>query len=77
MRYGGDSLLIQVCDNGQQPVPANSTGSTGYGLIGMRERARIFGGVLTTGPRPQGGFEVELNLPIPAGSTDSRLSLPD
>ncbi|MDX3580349.1 sensor histidine kinase [Streptomyces europaeiscabiei] len=77
VRYGGDSLLIQVCDNGQQPVPANSTGSTGYGLIGMRERARIFGGVLTTGPRPQGGFEVELNLPIPAGSTDSRLSRPD
>ncbi|MET9858858.1 histidine kinase [Streptomyces smyrnaeus] len=35
----------------------------GHGLIGMRERARIYGGRLHAGPRASGGFEVRLILP--------------
>ncbi|GHJ24829.1 sensor histidine kinase [Streptomyces albus] len=35
----------------------------GHGLIGMRERARIYGGRLEAGPRASGGFEVRLILP--------------
>jgi signal transduction histidine kinase len=40
-------------------VPA---GTPGHGLIGMRERAELFGGTLTAGPR-NGGFEVHVVLP--------------
>lgn len=36
----------------------------GFGLIGMRERARSVGGELTAGPRPDGGFQVALCLPL-------------
>ena len=45
--------------NGAPPVPA---GDGGYGLTGMRERAELLGGTLTTAMTP-GGFRVELDLP--------------
>ncbi|OON82755.1 sensor histidine kinase [Streptomyces tsukubensis] len=37
----------------------------GYGLIGMRERATAVGGHLTAGRRPEGGFLVTTELPLP------------
>jgi signal transduction histidine kinase len=36
---------------------------SGHGLIGMRERAALFGGTLTAVPRLDHGFEVTANLP--------------
>ncbi|MEV4312566.1 histidine kinase [Actinocrispum sp. NPDC049592] len=41
-----------------------SVGGTGNGLINMRERAAVYGGTLIAGPRPEGGFKVELVLPL-------------
>jgi signal transduction histidine kinase len=38
--------------------------ASGYGLIGMRERATAVGGRLTAGPRPEGGFLVIADLPF-------------
>jgi len=46
--------------NGSGPGPARESG--GYGLTGMRERAELLGGRLTTGTTP-GGFRVELDIP--------------
>jgi signal transduction histidine kinase len=37
---------------------------TGNGLLGMRERAAVFGGSLRAGPRPEGGFQVRVKLPL-------------
>jgi signal transduction histidine kinase len=37
--------------------------SSGDGLIGMRERARMLGGTLTARPLAQGGFEVVFAVP--------------
>ncbi|MFJ4926181.1 sensor histidine kinase [Streptomyces sp. NPDC088736] len=45
----------------EEPAPA------GYGLIGMRERARSVGGTLTVGPCPEGGFAVAAVLPLAGG----------
>jgi signal transduction histidine kinase len=39
-----------------------------HGIIGMRERAAVFGGSLTAGPRHEGGFEVCAWLPLKPGS---------
>ncbi|MFI2641430.1 histidine kinase [Streptomyces sp. NPDC018610] len=35
----------------------------GHGLIGMRERAKLYGGTIVVGPRREGGFGVRLTLP--------------
>ncbi|OHV45805.1 two-component sensor histidine kinase [Pseudofrankia sp. BMG5.36] len=45
-----------------QAAGGRATG--GFGLIGMRERARSVGGELTAGPRPDGGFQVAIWLPL-------------
>ena len=51
------------------PTPARgaarrASSGGGHGLVGMRERVRVFGGELHTGPRPSGGFEVRARLPL-------------
>ncbi|MFJ2115602.1 sensor histidine kinase [Streptomyces sp. NPDC087850] len=40
------------------------TAGTGHGLVGMRERVRLTGGTLDTGPLPDGGFRVAARLPL-------------
>ncbi|MEV6523818.1 sensor histidine kinase [Longispora sp. NPDC051575] len=62
--YGPETVTVRVVDDGRPARPPAE--STGQGLVGMRERARIFGGVLTAGPRDGGGFAVQLVLPTVA-----------
>lgn len=53
------TLCIDINDDG----PSASTGdSPGYGLIGMQERAALYGGRLDAGPTPHGGFRVVVTL---------------
>lgn len=67
LAYGDDRLVLSVSNGGRVGRPAHSlSGSGGYGLIGMRERARSVGGRVRMGHRPQGGFEVVAELPFPA-----------
>jgi signal transduction histidine kinase len=71
VRYAGDDLRIEVRDDGRgrdgAPGHAARPG-TGHGLIGMRERVHLFGGELTAGPGPDGGFTVAARLPIGGGA---------
>ena len=60
LNYRATALEIEVTDDGRGTI---SPGGTGHGLIGMRERAAMFGGTLTAGPRPAGGFRVRALLP--------------
>ncbi|MFD3994355.1 sensor histidine kinase [Streptomyces sp. NPDC058583] len=54
-------LTVRVTNGGAAP---GGTGGSGYGILGMRERARSVGGTLIAGPRDGGGFEVEAALPL-------------
>jgi len=55
-------LSIEVTDSGC----GGTADGTGYGIVGMRERAALLGGDFSAGPRPGGGFRVITRLPVPA-----------
>uniref|UniRef100_UPI0005941781 sensor histidine kinase n=1 Tax=Nocardia vinacea TaxID=96468 RepID=UPI0005941781 len=61
-------LTISVADDGgtvsESVRGEQDSGSQGYGLIGMNERAVSAGGHLHAGRRPDGGFEVTTELPL-------------
>jgi signal transduction histidine kinase len=67
--YRPDALELSVVDSGNGttgPAPA-ITPAGGHGLVGMRERAAMFGGTLTARPRDDRGFEVTAVLPYSEG----------
>jgi signal transduction histidine kinase len=63
----GDTLLVEVCDDGTGTPTAGNGNGTRQGIVGMRERARALGGTLEAGPRPEGGFRVTARLPTAGG----------
>ncbi len=66
LAWRGDSVLLEVADDGRGAA-ADSDGH-GQGLVGMRERTAMFGGTLSAGPRPGGGFRVRAEIPTPRGA---------
>jgi signal transduction histidine kinase len=67
LRYLPDALEVQVSDNGTGGMSPGEHG--GQGLIGMRERVALFGGELTAGPRPEGGYSVVARIPTSGSGT--------
>ncbi|MFI7382556.1 sensor histidine kinase [Streptomyces sp. NPDC049813] len=65
VRWTAHALDLSVQDHGSEAVPAMSHGPGGHGLIGMRQRAKLYGGRVEAGPCPDGGFSVHLVLPAP------------
>jgi signal transduction histidine kinase len=62
LRYGADELEIEVRDDGVAAPAANGGG--GHGLVGMRERVKIYGGELSAGAGAEGGFTLRTRLPL-------------
>ncbi len=62
--YTREGVDIRVRDDGRGHAPGGlDTGAVGgHGLVGMRERAQMFGGTLEAAP-VDGGFEVRAHLP--------------
>jgi len=60
----GDRVELNISDNGRRKAGALVGVSGGNGLIGMRERALMFGGTLEAGPRSGGGWQVTASLPF-------------
>jgi signal transduction histidine kinase len=60
--YAPEAILIDV----RNPADAREAGrGSGYGLIGMRERATAAGGTVTAGLHEDGRFAVHADLPAP------------
>ncbi|MFI7614034.1 sensor histidine kinase [Nonomuraea terrae] len=53
---------VEVLDDGPGREPGE-LGAPGHGLMGLRERVRVFGGDFEAGPRPLRGFRVHAFLP--------------
>jgi signal transduction histidine kinase len=63
--YRPDQVYIEVTDDGRGAAADRPT-SNGLGLHGMRERAALCGGTVSSGPQPGGGWIVRAELPIGA-----------
>ena len=61
LHFDRDELRIAVVDDGAGPTHASEGG---HGLVGMRERVSLYGGVLDAGPLPDRGFGVRARLPL-------------
>ncbi|CAM5353632.1 sensor histidine kinase [Streptomyces coeruleorubidus] len=83
LAWNRDRVTITIADDGESartapPVSTEPSASTaadrppGYGLIGMRERATAVGGHLSAGKRPEGGFLVSTQLPLPPAKDTAR-----
>ncbi|GIJ24890.1 two-component sensor histidine kinase [Micromonospora qiuiae] len=62
LSFADDAVEVEVTDTGRGPLP--DTDRVGHGLVGMRERVGLYGGVLRTGPRAGGGYRVYARVPI-------------
>jgi signal transduction histidine kinase len=60
VRQTAGTLEIDVVDDGK----GAETVTPGHGIVGMRERAALFGGHLSAGPTPAGGFAVRARIPV-------------
>ncbi|MFI5971937.1 sensor histidine kinase [Streptomyces sp. NPDC051452] len=58
-----ERLVIRIRDNGPagHPGPRNEEG---HGLVGMHERAALYGGTVSAGPAADGGWAVEAALDL-------------
>jgi signal transduction histidine kinase len=61
VRYRPDELEIEVRDNGDGSATSDGLG---HGLIGVRERVKIYGGKMTAGTAIDGGFVLSTRLPF-------------
>ncbi|WP_378790271.1 sensor histidine kinase [Nonomuraea fastidiosa] len=66
VRYLPGELDVSVEDDGVG-VKEDQTEPPGHGLVGIRERVTLYGGILNIGPLPGGGFEVRARFPLKDG----------
>ena len=56
----GPAVRLVVEDDGE---PSTVRADSGYGLVGMEERAKLLGGTFSAGPKPGRGWQVTAVLP--------------
>jgi signal transduction histidine kinase len=61
LTYGRGDLEIEVRDDGPG---VNTSDGLGHGLVGIRERVKIYGGEMSAGTAADGGFVLRARIPI-------------
>lgn len=70
LHYLDGEVSLEVTDDGRtghiaaRVSPGAGSMAAGHGLAGMRERAAVFGGEVSAGPRPEGGWRVHTLLRV-------------
>ncbi len=71
--YGAAVLHLSITDDGPSRRPESEGG---HGIVGMRERVGLFRGNATIGPRQNGGWAVEVMLPVEVGGVGTTPAAP-
>jgi signal transduction histidine kinase len=61
VRYVPGEVQIEVRDDGQGGTTSDGRG---HGLVGIRERVKIYGGEMSAGQADEGGFVLSARLPV-------------
>jgi signal transduction histidine kinase len=61
IRYSPQDVRLEVLDNGTGP---GTSDGLGHGLLGIQERVKIYGGEMSAGAAPGGGYRLSVRLPI-------------
>ena len=61
LRYAPDELQLEIRDDGRG---VSENDGLGHGLVGVRERVKIYGGEMSSGPANGGGFVLRTRLPL-------------
>jgi signal transduction histidine kinase len=82
LNYEPAALVVEVADDGR-PIPAAGPApdagvprGAGMGLLGLRERVALYGGELSAGPRPGGGWLVKARIPVEPAEIPAEVSPP-
>jgi two-component system sensor histidine kinase UhpB len=67
LKQVGNELLLTVTDNGVGLEAEQMHREGAHGLVGIRERAHMLGGVLQIGKSPRGGGRIAVRLPLQPG----------
>jgi signal transduction histidine kinase len=67
---GAEDLHLQISNDPPRATPGRLSAGTGggHGVVGMRERVTLYGGRLTAGPRADGGYLVDVHIPLGASA---------
>ncbi len=69
----GDLVQLTIIDDGigfdPDHHPVGRRGKSGFGLLGMRERAAFVGGALNIKSVRRAGTTIEISIPLPPGVT--------
>lgn len=68
VEHTADAVALRVHNGRPTAETPSDGGGGGRGLMGMRERAVLYGGRLSAGPTADGGFLVEAQVPVRGSS---------
>ncbi len=63
LRSSGSRVSLRIDDDGRG-FSGRTSGRGGFGLVGMRERAKLLGGSLRIGAKPGGGTRLTVTVPM-------------
>ncbi len=67
-----DSLLLEIIDNGKGIAAPEMSNPKSLGLMGMRERARVWGGQVFVLSQSGYGTSIKVNIPLGDGFSEAK-----
>jgi signal transduction histidine kinase len=67
LRWADGAIELEILDDGSPDGIDQRDATAGRGIVGMRERAAMYGGTLDAHPAPDHGYVVRARIPLESG----------